>query len=117
MIFNIWRTYKWFKPKKSGWYQCTTAHGAGLDQPKVLDLYFLDWDEKWIDTRRQSVFDGYKVYDSGHAPLDDYRVYTDTDCERVDVTAWRKLPRYYGYWKKKHSKSYNAQLWEEMDGR
>ena len=42
MIFNLWRPYKWFKPKKDGWYLCTAAHGGGLNTPKVMELYFTD---------------------------------------------------------------------------
>lgn len=100
MIFNFWRRYPFLKPKKDGWYQCTCEHGAGLNQPKVMDLYFRVWDSKWINTNRQSVFNGYKVYKPCRAPIEDNRMYTDSDCERIDVMAWRKLPRYYGWWRK-----------------
>ena len=101
MIFNFWRPFPFFYPKKDGWYQCTAAHGRGLNRSKVMDLYFTKWDGKWIDTRRQTVFDGYKVYLSDRAPIDDNRVYTDTECERIDVVAWRKLPRSFGWWRKR----------------
>lgn len=119
MIFNFWRPYPFFVPKKSGWYQCTVAHGEGLNEPKVMDLYFDDWHSKWVDLRRQTVFDGYKVYESCRAPIEDNRVYTDTDCERIDILAWKHLPRYYSWWKKKRNKNYDfdAELWERMDGR
>jgi hypothetical protein len=101
MIFNFWRPAKWFKPKKSGWYTCTAAHGGGLDTPRVMDLYFRDWDSKWIDPRRQTVFDGYKVYEACRAPIEDNRVFTDSDCERIDILAWKKIPRCYGWWRKR----------------
>ena len=117
MIFNFWKSAKWFTPRKSGWYQCTAAHGNGLDHPRVMDLYFNSETDKWLDLRRQRVFDGYKVYLPCRAPIDDNRVYTDTDCERIDVTAWRQIPKYYGYWKKKRESNYDANVWEEMDGR
>lgn len=100
MIFNFWRPSWLFKPKKDGWYQCTAAHGGGLNSPRVMDLYFRTWDDKWVDPRRQTVFDGYKVYESCRAPIEDNRVYTDTECERIDILAWRKLPRCYGWWRK-----------------
>lgn len=100
MIFNVWRPHPFLKPKKDGWYQCTTAHGNGLNRPRVMDLYFNAELEKWLDIRRQNVFDGYKVYLPCRAPIDDNRVYTDTNCERVDVTAWRKIPKCYGWWRK-----------------
>lgn len=98
MIFNIWRKYPNHKPKEDGWYQCTVQHGYGIDQPRVMDLYF----EKdlgtywWIDKRRQQVFDGYKVYKSSRAPIEDNRVWKDSLCERDDVIAWRKLPKCCG---------------------
>ena len=104
MLFNFWRPYTWFKPKKDGWYQCTVAHGNGLNRPRVMDLYFRTWDSSWNDKRRQNVFDGYKVFESGRAPIDDYRVYSDSECVRIDVVAWRKLPRCYGWWHQKHKK-------------
>ena len=87
---------------------CTAAHQNGIDTPGVIELYFDAWHSKWVDLRRQNVFDGYKVYEACRASIEDNRVYTDTDYERIDVTAWKYLPRYRGYWKKK---------WKEMDGR
>lgn len=117
MVFNFWRPYPFLVPKKSGWYICTAAHQNGIDKPGVIELYFDTWHNKWVDLRRQNVFDGYKVYESCREPIDDNRVYTDTDCERIDVIAWKHLPRYYGYWKKKRGSNHKSTLWEEMDGR
>lgn len=48
MIFNLWRPYKWFKPKTDGIYLCTVAHGAGENMPKVMELKFTKWNSKWI---------------------------------------------------------------------
>lgn len=103
MIFNIWRPYKWIKPKKSGWYQCTVEYGYGPNKPspKVMYLYFRERDSKWINLSRQNVFDGYNVYESCRAPIDNNRVYTDCECERIDVVAWKHLPKYYRWWKYK----------------
>lgn len=95
MIFNFWRPLKWFKPKKDGWYQCTARHGNGIDQACVMDIYYNTRENKWIDRRRQDVFDGYKVYKPCRAPIDDNRVFTDGQCERIDIVAWRKLPKVY----------------------
>ena len=100
MIFNFWRPYPLFKPKKAGWYQCTASDGNGAGNPKVIDLSFREWDEKWFDLRRQSVFDGYKVYKSCRAPIDSNRVYTDSECERLDIVSWRKLPKHFRWWRK-----------------
>lgn len=102
MIFNFWRKYPLFKPKKEGWYQCTVQHGYGLYQPRVMDLYFYfkpDVGGIWVDSRRKEVFMGYKVYKPNRAPIEDNRVWEDSDCERNDVIAWRKLPMCYG-WKR-----------------
>lgn len=104
MIFNLWRPIWLVSPKKSGWYLCTTAHGGGLYTPLVMDLYFDAIHKTWTNPRRQRVFDGYKVYEACRAPIEDNRVYSDSDCERIDVTAWRKLPKCYGRVKKKRSK-------------
>nr|WP_296955186.1 hypothetical protein [uncultured Mediterraneibacter sp.] len=104
MVFNLWRPIWLMNPRKSGWYQCTVAHGGGENIPKVMELYFQDWNENWLNPRRQNVFDGYKVYESGRAPIDEYRVYTDGECTREDVIAWRKLPRCYGWWRKKRNR-------------
>lgn len=95
MIFNFWRPYRFFKPRKDGWYLCTVQDGYGVNEPKVLYLYFRKWDQRWINDTRQTVFDGYKVYESGKAPIEDYRVLTDIYCERYDVVAWKKLPWCY----------------------
>lgn len=99
MIFNRWRKGE---PRQEGWYQCTVQHGFGIDEPRVMDLYWWyapDRGGVWVDRRRESVFDGYKVYLPNRAAIDDNRVFRDNDCERIDVIAWRKLPKVYG-WRK-----------------
>ncbi len=97
---NLWRPYSFIHPKEDGWYQCTCKHGKGENAPSVMELYFNKDSRRWFDKRRQSVFDGYKVYESCRAPIEDNRVYTDTDCERIDVVAWRRLPSPCKLWKK-----------------
>lgn len=99
-MINLWRPYSFIQPKKDGWYQCTCKHGKGENNPSVMDLYFIKHENKWVDKRRQTVFEGYKVYESCRAPIEDNRVYTDTSCERIDVTAWRKLPKPCKLWMK-----------------
>lgn len=89
MIFNFWKRYPKRAPRDYGWYLCTMENG------RVMELYY-DWLLKeWIDKRRKSVFDGYKVYKSGKEPLDYNRVYGDVKCLRDDVVAWKELPKPY----------------------
>lgn len=104
MIFNFWIKYPRRKPKNEGWYQCVAQHGNGINQPRVMDLYFWfkpDVGGVWVDRRRKDVFMGYKVYKASRAPIEDNRVWEDSDCERIDVVAWKKLPRVPRRWRKK----------------
>ena len=39
-MLHIWHPYPLMKPKKDGWYICTAAHGAGVNTPKVMEVYF-----------------------------------------------------------------------------
>ena len=96
MIFGFWRPCWLTRPKKNGWYLCT------LESGRVLQLYFdTGYGGKWIDRQRKSVFDGYKCYKAGREPLAYNRVFEDGLCERINVIAWMKLPRRYGWWKKR----------------
>lgn len=119
MLFNFWRKYPFWKPKKAGWYQCTVMYGSGFASSKVMDLYFTPYEDiavdkeeelseyerrkngNWIDYRRQQVFQGYKVYKPSRAAIEDNRVWEDNLCERIDVVAWRKLPNPYKWRKEK----------------
>ena len=97
MIFNPWRKYPKRSPKESGHYLCTVGVWDG-DEYKltIAKLYFMvrDGKGKWFDPNRQSVFDGYKVYNACRAPIEENRVWTDSLCERTDnVIAWKKLPK------------------------
>lgn len=100
MIFNRWRKYPRRKPRKEGWYQCTVRYGYDGEEESiiVMDLYFWfapDRGGVWVDRRRKEVFEGYKVYYPCRAAIDYNRVWEDSLCERVDVMAWKKLPRVY----------------------
>lgn len=88
MIFNPWRKYPKRKPKEDGWYLCTVPYTVRVFHYDVRK-------DKWTDTSRQHVFDGYVVYKCCRAPIQENRVYTDGLCERDDVVAWKKLPREY----------------------
>jgi len=106
MLLNRWRKYPKRKPKEEGWYQCIVKYGFGgtIENPIVLDLYWYRYSGNgfiWEDRRRISVFDGYKVYLPNRAPLDTNRIDRDNVCERIDVIAWRKLPRIPKKWRKK----------------
>ena len=50
-MFNFWRPYKLFKPKKL-----------------------------------------VTIYELGRAPMEEYRYYTGSECERIDILAWKKSP-------------------------
>lgn len=90
MIFNFWRPYPLLRPKEDGWYFCSVTEG----KRGVIELYYSTHNGGgWFDLRRQNVFDGYKVYKSGREPLDYNRVFTDTLCERIDILAWKRLPK------------------------
>ena len=102
MIFNFWRPYPLLKPRYDGWYQCTIRHGENMEKAYVADLLYKARENKWIDTRRQQVFEGYKVYKSGRATVEENRVYSDRLCVRDSVVAWKKLPRVYKGGKKRH---------------
>lgn len=92
-IFNFWRNYPRFKPKKEAAYLCTLEDGS------VMILYYSEWVDEWIDSSRQSVFDGYQVYMSGRGQIEDTRVYSDGLCDRTrSVMAWKKLPKRKGWW-------------------
>ena len=93
MIFNPWRPYPMWLPKKDGWYRCTVGSFDADIERKVMDLYFDVSTESWRDNRRQQVFDGYKVYKSGREALEYNRMYSDSLCVRNDVVAWKKIEK------------------------
>lgn len=97
MLFNFWKPYPLFRPKKDGRYLCTVMD----DKRKVIELHYSTHNEgSWVDIRRQRVFDGYKVYKQCREPMDYNRVFTDGLCERNDVIAWKRLPNAC-WWRKK----------------
>ena len=93
MPFNFWRKYPKRRPKEDGYYLCT----IGMEgDPYLLKLFYSTRKNKWIDIRRQNVFDGYVVYKVCRAPIEENRVYTDGLCDRTEeVIAWKKLPKTY----------------------
>ena len=69
--------------------------GGGVE---VMSLYYSAWEDKWVDKSRLSVFEGYKVYKSCKAPIDDNRVYSDVRCDlSLGVVAWRALAKPYSH--------------------
>lgn len=103
MIFNFWRKYPRRKPKKSDMYQCLVRYGLSgqVENHVILELYYSDWKDCWIDQRRSSVFSGYKVYQACRAPIEDNRVMEDSLCTRIDVIAWREMPKIPRRWRVK----------------
>lgn len=93
MFINLWRPAWLVLPKKDGWYVCTTQDYW------VRYLYFNTQTKRWVNVSRQTIFDGYKVYKPCRAPVEENRVYTDSDCE-YDILAWKKVPLGYKWWKK-----------------
>lgn len=87
---NSWISVNERKPFVNGWYQCTVK-----DYHKVIDLYFKDG--KWLDNRRISMFEMYKIYGYGHSN-EEHRMNYDEfdDFNWTDyVVAWMPLPLPY----------------------
>lgn len=107
-IFNRWRKYPKKKPKESGWYTCTVQDILDPDKRKTMDLYFeLAYRGRWIDTRRSTVFEGYKVYQPCRYVTEENRVWEDNLCDMtIWVLAWKKQeePWMKGVGKKKNEK-------------
>lgn len=82
----LWRPYPRFKPRDEGYYLCKV-------DDTMMVLYFDSIGKgKWVDKSRQSVFDGYKVYQSGRAAIEEHRVFTDSLCDLTDkVKSWRVI--------------------------
>lgn len=100
MIFNFYRPYPLLRPKKDGWYTCTVEYGQG--EFRVMDLYYTVWNDTFRDRRRETVFEGYKVYGACRATIEENRVHTDSLCGwSTSVIAWKRLPKTYGWWRRK----------------
>lgn len=89
----FWKSFPKHKPKKDDWYLCSITFGDGKNkQSYVMDLYWYSDRQKFIDNRRQHIFDTYTVLS-----CDGKKMYTEKSlCNRTaEVTGWRKVPRYY----------------------
>lgn len=96
MIFSRWRRYPKRKPRKNGFYLCTVIHPYDDSINMVMILKYSKESDKWTNTFRKAVFDGYVVYKPCRAPIEDNRVYSDGLCRLTEnVVAWRKLPNGY----------------------
>ena len=93
MIFNPWRKYPRWKPKKEGYYLCTIPDmESGYSY--VTRLYYNKFANQWVNNDRLSVFCGYNVFKVCRAPIQENQVYGDGLCDRTeDVIAWKKLPK------------------------
>lgn len=83
------------KPKKSGWYICTVEVPG--QQRYVMDLWYNNSTGRWLDNRRQQIFNDYEVYGyNDETGKNDKRLSTISLCDRTNsVVAWRKLPKTY----------------------
>lgn len=96
-----WKPFPQHKPKVDGWYQCTIEYGNEEKHRYVMDLYWYGkrkGEGRWIDNRRQSIFDAYHVYalDPVMFNNNNERLSTNKLCDRTSsVTAWKKLPKPY----------------------
>ena len=83
----FWKEFKKQKPSKSGWYQCTVE--VPNQQRYVMNLYWWNDKQKFINNSSQMVFDIYKVLN-----IMDERMYTDSSCDRTeDVIAWKNIAK------------------------
>ena len=94
--FNRFRVPTW--PEKDGMYSCTVK--VSDECPCVMDLYWFRAQRRFIDIRRQDVFDEYEVMiEKSDNEIGEYSeiLHTDDLCDWTDsVVAWRKLPKAYG---------------------
>lgn len=90
----FWKSFPKHKPKEDGWYLCsiTFEFSPGRAQSYVMDLYWYSDRQKFIDNRRQHIFDTYNVLS-----CDGTVMHTEKSlCDRTaEVTGWRKVPKYY----------------------
>lgn len=100
-MLNLWRPIWLCIPRKSGWYLCTIKYGYDLDRIKTIELYFNRYLLKWSDPRRQTVFEGYRVFSYSKMLVESNRIYTDSDCTFTNILAWKRLPKPYGWIRKR----------------
>ena len=111
----FWRRFDKHKPPHDGWYQCTVAFPSNsIDgkedvQSYVMDLYWYEEHNKWMDNRRQDIFSTYEVYGYGNGNKKK-RLYSNNLCDRTSgVIAWRPLPKPFKITEKIKNKILNAQ--------
>lgn len=85
----FWKRFDKKKPTEKGWYMCTVE--VPNQQRYVMDLYWYPDRQKFIDNRRQTIFDDYTVTD-----YEGKRLHSIGLCDRTSgVVAWRKMPKTY----------------------
>lgn len=96
-MFNRWKPYPKYKPKKQGWYICSIRYGEEEGQAYVMDLWWNEKLERWQDNRRINVFQLYEVFGYGKKinRNEKMRIYYDNTCYRNDVIAFKRLPKIY----------------------
>ena len=88
-----WREYPNEKPAISGWVQCIVIFDCRDDKILyyVMDLWYNNETDKFIDNRRKNVYDLYDVMGYQHGN-EKAKIYYDNLCDRTaDVVAWQPL--------------------------
>ena len=83
-IVNPWKDMSKKNPPSDGWYMCTVE--VKNQQRYTMELFWRSSCNKFIDNRRQTIFEDYSVYDynGNHMSTCDL-------CDRTNsVVAWRK---------------------------
>lgn len=86
----MWRKFPEIQPKEDGWYQCTIIYESYGDEyaTYVMDLYWKSMLHKFVDNRRQDVFNTYDVYNYKNEKMITCNVVDRTDT----VVAWKPMP-------------------------
>ena len=90
-------------PTEDGWYDCwiRLIDKDGNDYVNYgMDLYYYTDSKKFIDNRRQNVFDLYDVMAFDPDPnvvYDKVKIWKDSLCDRTDgVIAWKEMEVFNG---------------------
>ena len=90
-------------PTEDGWYDCWIRLIDKDGEVYVdygMDLYYYTKSKKFIDNRRQDVFDIYDVMafePDAKVPFDKKKIYKDICCDRTDgVIAWKEKEIFEG---------------------
>lgn len=95
-MFNRWKPYPKYKPKKREKYLCSIKYGEEEGQSYVMILTYLPKVDRWKNFPLQHTFDIYSVYGyNDETGKEDKLLYSDPLVYRDDVVAFKKLPKVY----------------------